>query len=58
MQDQDGPLVAKAVYSYLFGNGRQPQATDAAEALHLAVKELRARNVSYERWVPFIHMGI
>ncbi|KAJ7202156.1 CHAT domain-containing protein [Mycena pura] len=58
MQDQDGPLVAKAVYSYLFRNGRQPQATDAAEALYLAVKELRERNVSYERWVPFIHMGI
>ncbi|KAJ7191957.1 CHAT domain-containing protein [Mycena pura] len=58
MQDQDGPLVAKAVYSYLFRNGSQPQATDAAEALHLAVKELRARNLSYEHWVPFIHMGI
>ncbi|KAJ7212683.1 CHAT domain-containing protein [Mycena pura] len=58
MQDQDGPLVAKAVYSHLFRNGRQPQATDAAEALHLAVKNLREKNVSYERWVPFIHMGI
>ncbi|KAJ7191945.1 hypothetical protein GGX14DRAFT_480734 [Mycena pura] len=58
MQDQDGPLVAKAVYSYLFRDGRQPQATDAAKALHLAVKELKERNVPYERWIPFIHMGI
>ncbi|KAJ7229915.1 CHAT domain-containing protein [Mycena pura] len=58
MQDQDGPLVAKAVYSYLFRNGQQPLATDAAEALHLAVKELKERNVPYERWIPFIHMGI
>jgi CHAT domain-containing protein len=56
--DQDGPLVAKIVYSCLFGNGQQPQATDVAEALHLAVKELRKHKVQYERWVPFIHMGV
>jgi CHAT domain-containing protein len=58
MNDQDGPLVAKAFYSHLFRDGRQPQATDAAPALHLAVKELRNRNVQYERWIPFIHMGV
>ncbi|KAJ7214934.1 CHAT domain-containing protein [Mycena pura] len=58
MDDRDGPMVARILYSYLFGNGRQPQATDAAVALHLAVKELRKRNVPYERWVPFIHMGV
>ncbi|KAJ7903212.1 CHAT domain-containing protein [Mycena leptocephala] len=58
MNDQDGPLVARAFYSHLFRDGRQPQATDAAQALHLAVKELRSRNVQYERWVPFIHMGV
>jgi CHAT domain-containing protein len=58
MNDQDGPLVAKAFYSHLFRDGRQPQATDAAQALHLAVKELRKRNVQYERWIPFIHMGV
>ncbi|KAJ7364412.1 CHAT domain-containing protein [Mycena albidolilacea] len=57
MNDQDGPLVAKHFYSHLFSNGRQPQAGDAAEALHLAVKELR-KNASYERWIPFIHMGV
>ncbi|KAJ7722432.1 CHAT domain-containing protein, partial [Mycena maculata] len=57
MDDQDGPLVAKAFYSHLFRDGRQPQATDAAQALHLAVEELRNRNVPYQRWIPFIHMG-
>jgi CHAT domain-containing protein len=58
MKDQDGPLVAKNVYSHLFRDGRQPQATDAAEALQLAVQELKRRKVPYERWIPFIHMGV
>ncbi|KAF8207786.1 CHAT domain-containing protein [Mycena galopus ATCC 62051] len=58
MNDQDGPLVAEKFYSHLFRDGRQPQATDTAEALHFAVKELRNQNVPYERWIPFIHMGI
>ncbi|KAJ7493869.1 CHAT domain-containing protein [Mycena latifolia] len=58
MNDLDGPLVADIVYSHLFRNRQQPQASDAAEALHMAVKELRTRKVPYERWVPFIHMGV
>ncbi|KAJ6509774.1 CHAT domain-containing protein [Mycena vulgaris] len=57
MKDEDGPLVAELVYSHLFRNN-QPQASDAAEALQLAVNELKKRNVSYERWIPFIHMGV
>ncbi|KAJ6540640.1 CHAT domain-containing protein [Mycena capillaripes] len=59
MQDEDGPIVAEIVYSHLFCEGQQkPQAIDAAEALQLAVKELKRRRVPYQRWVPFIHMGI
>ncbi|KAJ6578415.1 CHAT domain-containing protein [Mycena capillaripes] len=58
MNDQDGPMVAEIVYSHLFRDGRQPQVSDAAEALHLAVEELRKRKVPYERWIPFIHLGI
>ncbi|KAF7330583.1 putative 30S ribosomal protein S17P-like [Mycena venus] len=58
MNDQDGPLVAEVFYSNLFQDSQTPQAVDAAEALHLAVKELRKQNVPYERWIPFIHMGI
>ncbi|KAJ7693231.1 CHAT domain-containing protein [Mycena rosella] len=57
MNDKDGPLIAKLFYSHLFRDGRQPQASDAAQALHLAIRELK-KNVSYGRWVPFIHMGI
>ncbi|KAJ6575653.1 CHAT domain-containing protein [Mycena vulgaris] len=58
MNDQDGPLVAEKVYSHLFREGRQPQASDTAEALQLAVEELKAQKVPYERWIPLIHMGI
>ncbi|KAJ7451978.1 CHAT domain-containing protein [Mycena latifolia] len=58
MNDKDGPVVAEIVYTHLFRGGQQPNASDAAEALQLAVKELKARKVSYERWIPFIHMGV
>ncbi|KAJ7476523.1 CHAT domain-containing protein [Mycena latifolia] len=58
MNDADGPLVAESVYSHLFKNGRKPQAGDAAKALQLAVNELKTRKVDYERWIPFIHMGV
>ncbi|KAJ7757348.1 CHAT domain-containing protein [Mycena maculata] len=58
MNDEDGPTVAEIVYSHLFRTGQEPQAADAAEALHLAVKILKERKVPYERWMPFIHMGI
>ncbi|KAJ7241536.1 CHAT domain-containing protein [Mycena rebaudengoi] len=57
MVDQDGPHVAKLFYSHIFGHGHQPQASDAAEALHFAIKELK-KDVSYERWIPFIHIGV
>ncbi|KAJ6592346.1 hypothetical protein B0H19DRAFT_892705, partial [Mycena capillaripes] len=57
MNDLDGPVVAESVYSHLFWKGRQPEASDAAEALHLSIKKLKAQNVPYERWVPFIHIG-
>ncbi|KAJ6524706.1 CHAT domain-containing protein [Mycena vulgaris] len=58
MNDADGPLVAESVYHYLFRDGRQPQASDAAEALQLAVEKLKAKNVPFEQWIPFIHMGV
>ncbi|KAJ6603927.1 CHAT domain-containing protein [Mycena sp. CBHHK59/15] len=58
MLDQDGPVLAEATYSHLFGNGKKPQATNAAKALQLAVRKLRDSGVSYERWVPFIHIGV
>jgi CHAT domain-containing protein len=58
MDDQDGPTVAETFYSHLFRDGRQPQASEAAEALQLAIKQLKNTKVPYERWAPFIHIGI
>lgn len=60
INDEDGPVVAELFYAHLFhcGDHEPPQASDAAEALHMAVKELKARNVPHERWIPFIHMGV
>jgi CHAT domain-containing protein len=58
MDDQDGPTVAETFYSHLFRDGRQPQPTDTAEALQLAIKQLKNNKVPYERWASFIHVGI
>ncbi|KAJ7209122.1 CHAT domain-containing protein, partial [Mycena pura] len=58
INDTDGPLVAETVYTHLFGCGQEPRASGAAEALQLAVNELKKRKVPYERWIPFIHMGV
>ncbi|KAJ7774149.1 CHAT domain-containing protein, partial [Mycena maculata] len=58
MCDEDGPVVAETVYGYLFGSGERPRALDGAKALQLAVRRLRDAGVPYERWVPFIHLGI
>ncbi|KAJ7200141.1 CHAT domain-containing protein [Mycena pura] len=57
MADEDGPLVAKLFYSHLFRSDHHPQASEAAKALDNAIKELK-KTVSYERWIPFIHIGI
>ncbi|KAJ7870371.1 CHAT domain-containing protein, partial [Mycena leptocephala] len=58
MCDTDGPVVAEAVYNHLFGRGERPHVSDAAKALQLAVRKIRDAGVPYERWVPFIHLGV
>jgi CHAT domain-containing protein len=58
MNDKDGPLVAEIVYSQLFQKDQEPQASEAARALQIAVSELKKRKVPHGRWVPFIHMGV
>jgi len=57
IQDEDGPVVASKVYNHLL-DGKIPNAMRAAEALHDAVLELQQKGTSFERWVPFIHMGV
>ncbi|KAJ7694382.1 hypothetical protein B0H17DRAFT_931746 [Mycena rosella] len=58
MNNQDSPMVAEIGYSHLFRDGQQPQASDGAEALQFAVKELTNSKVTYEQWIPFIHMRV
>jgi hypothetical protein len=54
--DPDGPKVADTFYDNLFKE-KKFTATEVARALHLAVAKLRSENVSFVRWVPFIHLG-
>ena len=60
--DADGPKFADSFYEHLFRDYNKvdnvgPDTTQAARALHHAVAKLRSENVSFARWVPFIHLG-
>ena len=65
ISDVDGPEVADTFYEYLFektasdmNDHFQPDTSRAARALQLAVAKLRCeKQVSFLRWVPFIHLG-
>ncbi|KAJ7082497.1 CHAT domain-containing protein [Mycena epipterygia] len=60
--DPDGPEIAETFYQHLFKgcatNMDPPDLTKAAESLHIAVAKLRAANVPFSRWVPFVHYGL
>ena len=55
--DDDAPKVADAVYAHLLKDPN-PDPTQAAFALHEAVKKLCNESKSYFSWVPYIHVGI
>ncbi|KAJ7466076.1 CHAT domain-containing protein [Mycena latifolia] len=62
IKDNDAPKVAGDVYAHLFKTS-PPDSKKAAEALHLAVGELRESDraggiESFAHWVPFIHVGV
>jgi len=62
MVDEDGPTIAGSFYEELVRGpdgtpSLEPDVTKSAQALHMAVKKLRVQNVSFRRWVPFVHMG-
>ena len=67
MIDEDGRELAKHFYKALFSNSRRDQGIPypdgmpyherSAEALHFAVKKLRRRRITLERWVNFVHYG-
>ncbi|KAG8984981.1 hypothetical protein FRB93_006136 [Tulasnella sp. JGI-2019a] len=59
MDDQDGPVMTKYFYEYMFRNG--PEAVDcrdAAKAMVMGVRELRRCEVPLARWINFVHYGI
>ncbi|KAJ6589617.1 CHAT domain-containing protein [Mycena capillaripes] len=66
MNDKDGPKIADTFYKKLFKDCDLnstppvvPDLTKAAEALHLAVSELRQEpGMTFTRWVPFVHYGL
>ncbi|KAF7369640.1 CHAT domain-containing protein [Mycena venus] len=66
INDADGPKVADVFYEHLFENCDPthdppilPDVRKAAEALHVAVAKLRAEpDMSFKRWVPFVHYGL
>ncbi|KAG6373234.1 TPR-like protein [Boletus reticuloceps] len=59
ISDEIAPDVARDVYQQLFGNGTRPDYREAALALHEAVGCLREdENVTFDEWIPFIHVGL
>jgi CHAT domain-containing protein len=59
IQDRHAPLIADKVYSHLMET-KVPDSSKAAEALHLAVQQLREQvgERDFVSWVPYIHMGL
>ncbi|KAF8132353.1 TPR-like protein [Boletus edulis] len=59
ISDKLAPIVARDVYEHLFRNGTRPDYREAARALHEAIGRLReSGEVSFNEWVPFIHVGL
>ncbi|KAJ7694578.1 hypothetical protein B0H17DRAFT_931702 [Mycena rosella] len=59
MMDEDGPIIAEGVYGLSSEvRARIDKVGDTAEALQIAVRKLWDSGVPYERWMPFIHIGV
>ncbi|KAF8119907.1 CHAT domain-containing protein [Boletus edulis] len=59
ISDEIAPDVARDVYEQLLGNDTRPDYREAALALHEAVGCLREdENVTFDEWIPFIHVGL
>ena len=59
MADEDGQYLAKHFYESVFSDEGQgvPYYERSARALAVAVRMLRERGVSPERWVNYVHFG-
>ena len=58
ISDRVAPDVARGVYKELFRDGKRPDVREAARALHEAIKCARDRGEGFDKWVPFIHVGL
>ena len=58
IKDNIAPDVARDVYEQLFQYGTTPDYREAARALQDAVGRLRSRQVPFDHWLPFIHVGL
>ncbi|KAF8443866.1 hypothetical protein L210DRAFT_3643456 [Boletus edulis BED1] len=58
ISDTLAPIVARDVYEHLFRNGTRPDYREAAWALHEAIGRQRDGELSFNEWVPFIHVGL
>jgi hypothetical protein len=59
MADDDGPIVAEAVYKKIFGSSSELiDPDDVAYALDAAVQELRVMHPDPSRWALYIHLGM
>lgn len=57
IDDMDGPVVTKAIYSAIYRTSGFDGRLVAA-ALHRIVSRMRAKGTPFERWVPFISLGL
>ncbi|KAH9052215.1 hypothetical protein EDB87DRAFT_1659840 [Lactarius vividus] len=61
MADVDGQELAKHFYKALFSNSKREQGGPyyerSAKALWVAVRKLRRKKLTLERWVNFVHYG-
>ncbi|KAF9462509.1 CHAT domain-containing protein [Collybia nuda] len=58
--DPDGPPLSGIVYKRAFGKERDkaPDVRGVARALHMVVRAMRRKGLPFQRWAPFVHMGI
>ena len=58
ISDELAPRVAKDVYGQLLRKGTRPDYREAARALHEAIGRLRDNGASFDKWLPFVHVGL
>ncbi|KDR67678.1 hypothetical protein GALMADRAFT_105637 [Galerina marginata CBS 339.88] len=58
MNDEDGPNISKEFYKHMFRDpGKKADFRDSAEALSVAIREMRRNGVPLYRWIMFVHIG-